>query len=118
MLSEPTKMPTKRITRIHSPDSVDDKKLVKKKKIYIYIYIYSGLRRGIWTTDCMSENVVRHTQPRWQRGCILTFLWLAPGRQFDTFSANQDRLTTPQSIGYARSYPLRELNLEHSLSLL
>ena len=26
-----------------------------------------------------------------------------------TFSANQNRLTTPQSIGYARSYPLREV---------
>ena len=26
--------------------------------VYIYI-INSRLRRGIWTTDCMSENVLR-----------------------------------------------------------
>ena len=31
MLPEPTKMPTKRITRIHGPDSVDDKKTVKNE---------------------------------------------------------------------------------------
>ena len=28
-------------------------------------------------------------------------------RPINTFSANQDHLTTPQSIGYARSYPLK-----------
>ena len=30
-------------------------------------------------------------------------------RPINTSSANQDRLTTPQSIGSARSYPHREL---------
>ena len=31
---------------------------ISKEYIYIYI-INSRLRRGIWTTDCMSENMVR-----------------------------------------------------------